>query len=170
MVANATRMYYIPYMTVKKTKKESKKWTDVETSAWVGLVRAQQHLLNKVEEALKDSGFPPLTWYDVLWELDRAPDGSLRLNEIGKRVLLDKYNVTRVVQRLENEGLVSRSACPVDGRGVFACITDKGRNLRKKMWPVYESAVREHFLSRFGKKDIAELSRFMDRIRPDLSE
>jgi DNA-binding MarR family transcriptional regulator len=163
-------MYYILSMTVKKTKKESNKWTDTETSAWTGLVRAQQYLLNKVEEALKEQGFPPLTWYDMLWELDRAPDGSLRLNEIGKRVLLDKYNVTRLMQRLEDDGLVSRSACPVDGRGVFACITDKGRKLRKAMWPVYEKAVSENFLSQFGKKEIAELSGFMDRIKPDIPE
>jgi DNA-binding MarR family transcriptional regulator len=163
-------MYYISYMTVKKKKRVGKKWTDTETSAWTGLVRAQQYLLNKVEQALKEQGFPPLTWYDVLWELDRAPDGSLRLNEIGKRVLLDKYNVTRLVQRLEDEGLVSRSACPVDGRGIVACITEKGRKLRNAMWPVYEKAVSENFLSRFGKNEIAELSGFMDRIKPDASE
>ena len=163
-------MYYIPYMTVKRNRRAGNKWTDTETSAWVGLVRAQQYLLSKVEEALKQEGFPPLTWYDVLWELDRAPDGSLRLNEIGKRVLLDKYNVTRLVQRLEDEGLVTRNACPIDGRGVFACITDKGRKLRKAMWPVYERAVSENFLSRFGKREIAELGKFMDRITPDAAE
>jgi len=157
-------------MAVKKKKRNRDKWTDTETSAWVGLVRARQYLLNKVEEALKQQGFPPLSWYDVLWELDRAPDGSLRLNEIGKRVLLDKYNVTRLVQRLEDEGLVSRTSCPVDGRGVFACITEKGRKLRKAMWPVYEKAVSENFLSRFGQKEIAELSGFMDRIKPDIPE
>lgn len=170
MVANATRMYYIVNMKKKNGMEKNKKWTDSQTSAWTGLVKAQQHLLNKVGEELKKNGFPPLTWYDVLWELDRRPDGSLRLNEIGKRVLLDKYNVTRLVQRLEEEGLVSRTACPMDGRGVFACITDKGRKLRKDMWPVYESTVRENFLSKFNRKEIAELNKFVKRIGGDIPE
>ncbi len=163
-------MYYIACMRSKKTEKQSIKWTDVETSAWIGLVRAQQLLLGKVEEALKENGFPPLTWYDVLWELDKVPDGSLRLNEIGKRVLLDKYNVTRLVQRLEDEGLVSRNSCPVDGRGIFACITEKGLKLRKAMWPVYERAVRENFLSKYGKKEIAKFNSLISRIKPNAAE
>lgn len=157
-------------MKKKSGMENYKNWTDSQTSAWTGLVKAQQHLLNKVEEELKKNGFPPLTWYDVLWELDRHPDGSLRLNELGKRVLLDKYNVTRLVQRLEEEGLVSRTACPIDGRGIVACITEKGRKLRNEMWPVYERTVREHFLSKFGKREIAELDKFVKRIREDVSE
>lgn len=146
-------------------KKEPLKWTETEADAWVGLVKAQQVLLDKVEEGLKKSGFPPLSWYDVLWELDRADGGSLRLNDIGKRVLLDKYNVTRLVQRLEKEGLVSRSQCPVDARGVFACITDKGKKLRRRMWPVYEKVVRENFLCKFSAKELHELKNLIERIR-----
>lgn len=170
MVANATRMHYIVNMKKKSGMENNRNWTDSQTSAWTGLVKAQQHLLNKVGEALKANRLPPLTWYDVLWELDRHPDGSLRLNELGKKVLLDKYNVTRLVQRLEQEGLVSRTACPIDGRGIFACITEKGRRLRKEMWPVYERTVREHFLSKFGEKEIAELDNFVKRIRADVPE
>jgi DNA-binding MarR family transcriptional regulator len=150
----------------KKTAVRSRsKWTETETSAWIGLVRAQQYLVGAVEDALRKEGLPPLPWYDVLWELERAPGGNLRLNEIGKRVLLDKYNVTRLVQRLEDEGLVRRVPCPQDGRGVFAYITPAGSRLRKKMWPVYERTVKERFFSKLGKGDIAELDRLMRRIR-----
>ncbi|MFI5324247.1 MAG: MarR family winged helix-turn-helix transcriptional regulator, partial [Thermodesulfobacteriota bacterium] len=111
----------------------------------------------------------PLSWYDVLWELHRAPGGKLRLNELGKRVLLDKYNVTRLVQRLEEEGLAERVPCPADGRGVFARITSGGRKLRRRMWPVYARAVKEHFLSKLPKKDIAQLDALISRIRDDSS-
>ncbi|MGH7849175.1 MAG: MarR family winged helix-turn-helix transcriptional regulator [Thermodesulfobacteriota bacterium] len=150
----------------KKTSVSSAgEWTDTETSAWIGLVRAQQYLISAVEDALRAKGLPPLPWYDFLWELDRAPGGNLRLNEIGKRVLLDKYNVTRLSQRLEQEGLVRRVPCTQDGRGIFAHITPGGRRLRKKMWPVYERAVKEHFLSKFGKEDIASIDKLMRRIR-----
>ncbi len=148
-----------------KKKSDSAKWSETETQAWIGLVKAQQHLIDKVEEELKKAGYPQLSWYDVLWELESSKDGSLRLNDIGKKVILDKYNVTRLVQRLENEGLVSRSQCPVDGRGIFACITDKGRKLRRRMWQVYEKVVRENFLCKYNKKELHEFRNFIERIQ-----
>ena len=146
---------------------ERRKWTETEAGAWTGLVQAQQSLINKVEHELKKKDLPPLTWYDVLWELERADGGILRLNDLGKRVLLDKYNVTRLVQRLEQEELVIRDQCPKDGRGVTAEITEKGRKLRKKMWPVYEQTVRENFLSKFNRNELKELKSLIERIQAD---
>ncbi len=148
-----------------KKKSSTAKWTETETQAWIGLVKAQQHLLDRVEEELKKAGFPQLSWYDILWELESAEDGSLRLNDIGKKVILDKHNVTRLVQRLEKEGLVSRSQCPMDGRGVFACITEKGKKLRRQMWQVYEKVVRENFLCKYNKKELNEFRNFIERIQ-----
>ncbi len=92
-------------------------------------MRAQQLLLGHVEAELKRNGLPPLVWYDVLLELQRQPDGRLRLAEIGKQVLLSKYNVTRLVDRLENKGLVEREPCEDDARGAYAAITEDGRAL-----------------------------------------
>ena len=142
-----------------------RKWTETEVSAWTGLVQAQQRLIDKVEQELKKKGFPSLNWYDVLWELERSDAGILRLNDLGKRVLLNKYNITRLAQRLEDEGLVLRDQCPKDGRGVTAEITEKGKELRKKMWPVYEQVVRENFLSKFSDNELKELNNFIERIQ-----
>lgn len=141
------------------------KLTNQETTAWMGLIKSQQYLIEKVESELKAKGFPPLSWYDILLELDKAPDGSLRLNELGKKVLLNKYNVTRLIDRLEKEGLVSRDSCPIDGRGIFACITPEGRDLRKSMWPVYFNVIQEHFLSRFNKDELGQFIECVERIR-----
>lgn len=140
------------------------KLTPDETNAWMGLIKAQQYLTDKVEDELKKNGLPPYSWYDVLLELDKAPDGSLRLNDLGKKVLLNKYNVTRLIDRLEKEGLVSRDACPVDGRGKMACITPKGRMLRQKMWPVYYRVIKEHFLSQFSTDQLGQFIECIDRI------
>ena len=152
-------------MKENKDTDKNKKWTETEASAWIGLVQAQQSLVEKVEEELKKEGFPSLCWYDVLWELDRTEGGRLRLNDLGKRVLLDKYNVTRLAQRLEEAGYVVRGQCPNDGRGITAEITKEGRKLRKKMWPVYEKVVRENFLCKFNSKELKELSNFIERIQ-----
>jgi len=140
-------------MKGSKNTNNARDWTDTETEAWMGLVKAQQLLSRNVEDELKKKGYPPLK------------DGSLRLNDLGKRVLFDKYNVTRIVQRLEEEGLVSRTQCPVDGRGIFACITDKGRMLRREMWPVYKETVKKSFFSKFNKKELKELKNFIERIQ-----
>lgn len=149
---------------MKETKK-TRKWTEEEAGAWIGLVQAQQTLIDKVEVELKKQGLPSLSWYDVLWELEQADGGILRLNDLGKRVLLDKYSVTRLAQRLEDEGLVVRDQCPNDGRGITAEITKEGRKLRKKMWPIYERVVRENFLCKFNSKELKELSNFIERIQ-----
>jgi len=143
---------------------ENLKLTEDETNAWMGLLKARQHLAEKVEEKLKKKGLPPYSWYDVLFELEKAPEGSLRLNDLGEKVQLNKYNVTRLIDRLEKDGLVSRDACPVDGRGKLACITGKGRIMRQKMWPVYYSVIKDFFLSQFNSSQLKELIDSVEKI------
>lgn len=112
-------------------------------SAWVLLIRGQQVLLGKVETALKEAGLPPLSWYDVLLELSRDPGSGLRQYEIGERILLNKHNLSRLIDRLESDGLVKRQACDVDGRGNIVKITEKGAQLKQEMWPVYAKTIQE---------------------------
>jgi DNA-binding MarR family transcriptional regulator len=125
--------------------------------AWARLIRAQQLLLEKVEADLKRAGLPSLRWYDVLLELRRAPDG-LRQYEIGEAVLLNKYNVSRLLDRLEQEGLIARYACESDGRGAQVRITTEGGKLLKRMWDQYAKAITEHFGRHLSGSDISRLS------------
>lgn len=110
-------------------------------TAWVLLIRAQQVLLGKVEAALKEAGLPPLSWYDVLLEVSRDAESGLRQYEIAERVLLNKHNLSRLIDRLEIDGLVKRQACDIDGRGNIVKITKKGIQLKQQMWPVYAKAI-----------------------------
>lgn len=112
-------------------------------TAWVLLVRTQQVLLEKVESVLKQSGLPSLPWYDVLLELSRNPTVGLRQYEIGERVLLNKHNLSRLIDRLEREKLVMRQACNEDGRGNVIKITKKGLRLKEDMWEIYAQAIQE---------------------------
>src|SRR5882724_8016440 len=84
--------------------------------AWSGLVRIERALYGKVEEQLKRAGLPPLDWYHVLHEIDRSPKGMLRQNSVQDRTQMAQYNVCRLVDRLEREGLVERRQCQLDGR------------------------------------------------------
>src|SRR5262245_43580247 len=126
----------------------SSKPTSAVVEAWASLVRTERTLLDKVEEELKRAHLPPIDWYHVLHEIDRAPKGMLRQTGVQDRTQLAQYNVCRLVDRLEREGLVERRQCQLDGRNNVLVITTKGRTVRRQMWPVYAKAIEEHFGAR----------------------
>ncbi|MFQ5546153.1 MAG: MarR family winged helix-turn-helix transcriptional regulator [Acidiferrobacterales bacterium] len=133
-------------------------------TAWARLLRAQKVLLEEVEGELKDKGLPPLAWYDVLFELYRHPDRRLRQFEIGAKMLLSKFNLSRLVDRLEKSGLVRRDTCPEDQRGAYVVITADGKRMLKKMWPTYEKSLKENFSDHFSKQELTTLSRLLVKI------
>lgn len=132
-------------------------------TAWARLVRASQSVIGAIETDLKRGGFPPLDWYDVLLELERA-GGELRPREIAKHTLFARYSVTRLVDRMERDGLVVRSACPDDARGQVVQLTDKGRRLRSDMWPAYSAAIQSHFADRLDDAQTEQLSRLLAKL------
>jgi DNA-binding MarR family transcriptional regulator len=140
------------------------KLEEMTITAWARLVRAQQVLLERVEADLKQAGLPPLRWYDVLLELRRAGAHGLRQYEIGDAVLLSKYNVSRLLDRLERENLLERYVCEEDGRGARVQITAAGRDLLKRMWPVYSAAIAEHFAQYFNMTELKQLAGFLGRL------
>ncbi len=143
----------------------SKNFSKTEHKAWITWVRCSQRVMDAVEQALKDAGFPPLGWYDALLELDFSEQGKLRFSELGEKMLLKKFSVTRLIDRMEKEGLVKRESCDSDARGAYAVITTKGKELRRAMWPCYRDAVRKHFLMNMNEKDMASLTSLLQVIR-----
>ena len=138
--------------------------TPAVVEAWASLVRTQRTLLDKVEEALKRARLPPLDWYHVLYEIDRAPKGMLRQTGVQDRTQLAQYNVCRLVDRLQREGLVERHQCRLDGRNNVLVITAKGRALRRAMWPVYATAIEEHFGAHLSQAEAEQLARLLTKL------
>ena len=134
--------------------------------AWATLVRAERTLLDRVEESLKQAGLPPLDWYHVLHEVDRSPKGMLRQSGVQDRTQLAQYNVCRLVDRLEREGLLERRQCQLDGRNNVLVITAKGRELRRAMWPVYADAIEQHFGTRLSQAEAEQLARLLAKAMP----
>jgi DNA-binding MarR family transcriptional regulator len=134
--------------------------------AWATLVRAERTLLDRVEESLKQAGLPPLDWYHVLHEVDRSPKGMLRQSGVQDRTQLAQYNVCRLVDRLEREGLLERRQCQLDGRNNVLVITAKGRELRRAMWPVYADAIEQHFGARLSQAEAEQLARLLAKAMP----
>jgi DNA-binding MarR family transcriptional regulator len=109
--------------------------------AWVQLIRAHRSALCSVERALRSADLPSLEWYDVLLELERA--GPLRPRDLQDRLLLAQYNLSRLLDRMESAGVVERERCSADARCQWVRATDAGLELRRRMWRVYASAIRQ---------------------------
>lgn len=131
--------------------------------AWIALMRAQQAALLKIERRLRAADLPPLTWYDVLWELERAGTAGLRPFEIERQVLIAQSNISRLIDRLEKKGHVQRLPCAEDGRGQIVAITSTGLALRKRMWPVYAAAITETVGQHLSEDEAAQVTALLAR-------
>lgn len=131
--------------------------------AWARFLRASQKLLREVEGDLKRAGLPPLSWYDVLRELDAAEGRQLRQFEIESRTAMVQYNLSRLLDRLEAKGLVHRQGCPNDRRANIVSLTPAGRRLKARMWETYGQSIARHFGRALG---VADLRRLASILRP----
>jgi len=126
---------------------------------WVGLVRSYRRISETVEAALKAEGLPSLDWYDVLLELERH-GAPLRARDLEQKLLLAQYNLSRLLDRLESRGLITRGPDPDDGRSRLICVTESGLATRKQMWPIYRRTIEREIgrvLSPSGATDLAAL-------------
>ncbi|MBZ9658001.1 MarR family winged helix-turn-helix transcriptional regulator [Mesorhizobium sp. ESP-6-4] len=134
-------------------------------TAWARLMRVSRQLVEKTEDALKASGLPPLGWYDVLHELAEAGEGGLRPFELIDRVLLAQYGVSRLLARLEANGLVEKLPVSDDGRGQTVRITPSGRDMRRRIWAVYGASIAQLMGDRLPAQDLKTLASLLGRLR-----
>jgi len=118
---------------------------DLKGHAWAVLLTAHVTLIERIETALAEAGLPPLGWYDVLWELEKAEGGRLRMHELARRIVLSRSNLTRLADRLEDAKLIEREDTPHDRRGYDCVITRAGLAMRKKIWPLYKAEIESLF-------------------------
>lgn len=137
--------------------------TTTEPDLWYSFVRAHRLMIREVERRLAQAGLPSYAWYDALWGLESGTAGTRRMHELADVLAIERYNLTRLIDRLEQQGLVMRARSDQDGRAAYATITKEGRALRKKMWKVYESTVNELFLSQFDPTEQKLLADRLDR-------
>ena len=133
-------------------------------TAWARLLRVARSLTEGAEEALKEAGMPPLAWYDALHEIAEAGEEGLRPFQLPERLLLAQYNVSRLLARLEAEGLVEKREVAGDGRGQTIRITRAGRDMRRRMWSVYGPEI-ARIEDRLSSDDLAMLTRLLGRLR-----
>jgi DNA-binding MarR family transcriptional regulator len=154
----------IDHYDVIMAKEPMKQPSDAIVDAWIALIRAQQVALLKIERAFREAKLPPHAWYDALWELDRAGTAGLRPFEIEQRMLIAQSNISRLIDRLEDQGYVERQPCEEDLRGQQIVITASGRELRKRMWPVYARAISEAVGHRVSEREATILGNLLTKL------
>lgn len=133
-------------------------------AAWRALILAHATVVEKIERALLEAGLPPLGWYDVLLELRAVPDRRLRMHELARAVVLSRSGLTRLVDRLENAGLLRREPDPTDRRGAYATLTDEGADMLRRMWPVYAAGIAEYFGDHVSDEEARALTEALSRV------
>src|SRR5689334_15570177 len=137
---------------------------DPAVDAWRGLLVAHSRLVPAVEADLRAAGQVPLSWYDVLLELNAAPDLRLRMSELGQRTVLSRTRVSRVVDELAAAGLAERRPDQADGRSSFAVLTPGGKQALRRAWPVYRRAIHRHLGARLTARQARELATLLGQV------
>ena len=113
---------------------------DEKVLAWASVLRVHAAVVPRLERELAAVGMP-LSWYDVLLELNSAPDRRLRMTELGAKAVLSRERVSRVVDELEAAGLVRRERNVEDKRSFLTAITPEGRARLRAATPVYLAGI-----------------------------
>jgi DNA-binding MarR family transcriptional regulator len=128
-----------------------------ELAAWRGMLRAHAELVRELDAELAREHDMPLSSYEVLLFLNDSSEGRMRMSELADSVLLSRSGLTRLVDRLERQGLLRRERCESDARGFFAEITPEGRRAFAVARKTHLDGVRRLFLSRFSRDELRTL-------------
>src|SRR5690349_8948997 len=138
--------------------------TDTDPAAWAALLRVHAALVPRLDKELQAACGLPLTWYDVLLELNAAPGRRLSMSELGEVAVVSRTRASRVVDQLVAAGLVGREANPDDRRSAYARITDAGRRRLRAAAPVYLGAIERHFTSRMTPAEATTVARALEKV------
>jgi DNA-binding MarR family transcriptional regulator len=131
---------------------------------WGSLLKVHAALVPRLDRELQETHGMPLTWYDVLLELNTAPERRLTMGELGSVVAVSRTRVSRVVDELVRAGLVAREPNPDDGRSAFAALTPAGRVALRKAAPTYVAAVRREFADHLTPREGDVLARALRKV------
>jgi DNA-binding MarR family transcriptional regulator len=138
--------------------------TDTRLAAWGTFLRAHARVTRELERELQAAQEMSLADFDVLYHLAVADGQRLRMSELADRLLLSRSGVTRLVDRLEADGLVGRASCATDKRGLWAHLTDAGARRLRQAAPIHLRCVGEHFTDRIPPRELEQLRRTLERI------
>ena len=131
--------------------------------AWRLYFESALALIDVLDSELERDAGIPMRWYDALVHLEETPAG-LRMNELAERILYSKSGFTRVVDRLEEAGLVRRVRPENDRRSILVVLTDQGAATLDLARRHHRDGIARHFSDHLSDTDVEALSRALERI------
>ncbi len=137
--------------------------TQEQQRVWRAYLLGSARLSDKLDADLRKFGID-LAEYEILVCLEEVPDRRLRMSELAEAVHQSRSRLTHTIARMEKSGLVTRTTCPTDRRGVWAEVTEAGLELLRTAAPSHVAAVRKNFVEAIGEADYAALGRAFDAV------
>ena len=138
-------------------------FTSAEAAAWGGFLSTHGRLSKRLEENLRRTSGLSRAEYEVLLRLFREEEGRLRIQALAAKSILTHSGTSRLIDRLEGAGLVTRADAEEDGRGAYAVLTDKGREHFSQAARQHTALVRELFLDHFSLDELEVMGSFWTR-------
>ena len=130
---------------------------------WIALNRSRVALMRRVDKKLREKGLPPLTWYDVLWSVEKR-GGAARPSEIIDDLLFEPSALSHMVRRIEAAGLLLASVVKEDGRGRVLHITPEGKEARLAIWQIYGAELEERLAPLAQLSDPSTVAKALEKV------
>jgi DNA-binding MarR family transcriptional regulator len=131
--------------------------------AWRLFFESALALTDLLDRELEDTVGIPLRWYDVLVHLEESPEG-IPMKALADRILYSKSGFTRVVDRMEDAGLVRRVRPENDRRSILVVLTDKGVRTMERARRDHRDGIERHFSQHLTDSDIKALTRALEKV------
>ncbi|MDQ3326028.1 MAG: MarR family transcriptional regulator [Actinomycetota bacterium] len=136
------------------------RWLDSDQQAhWRAFLSGTTRLFERLDRQLRERSGISLAEYEILVRLSEAPGQHLRMAELASSLAHSRSRITHTVARLEAAGAVIRQACPSDGRGVLALLTDGGMRMLVDAAPGHVDAVRGYLVDVASPADFEAVGR-----------
>ncbi|WP_246361112.1 MarR family winged helix-turn-helix transcriptional regulator [Haloechinothrix aidingensis] len=132
--------------------------------AWEALFRSQVTLLRRFKANFRTAEIS-LSEYDVLYNLTLFPGARLRLNELNEHILLAQPSLSRLIERMEADGLVRRERDPADGRGTLVVLTEHGLVVQRRVGRAHADAIAAYVGGALNEEELRVLERLCNKLR-----
>jgi DNA-binding MarR family transcriptional regulator len=138
---------------------------DPHAEAWAALSRTYAAVSLRLQEALAQSDYPPLPWFELLDAVASAPDRRMRMGELADALVMTRGGLTKLIDRLVEAGLVERTFCETDRRVSYATLLPAGAEMLAGMRPVIAAEIEAAFAAKLGAREARELRAVLDRVQ-----
>ena len=134
---------------------------------WMELNRIRALLVQAVDRKLRQAGLPPLTWYDILWTIEKR-GGAVRPQEVRQDLIFEPSALSHMARRMEKAKLIETVTAPDDGRGKLLTLTPAGREARRQVWKIYAPMLEKHLAPLSSLQDIGRFTEVLRDARQSL--